>query len=177
MSGTGPGDVPPPLEGCIEDGPYRYHLGRCWDPEGPRLLVVGLNPSTADAARDDPTLRRCRGFARRWGFGGVDVVNLYARRATRPRDLWRADDPVGPETDAWIAAAAARAAEVLVAWGHLGGRHGRDHVVAARLPGPLQCLGTTQAGHPRHPLYIAYGTPRRPWRPISPRRASRRGAG
>lgn len=91
-------------------GAYRYALRRTWDPARPAALFVGLNPSTADAERDDPTTRRCVRFARDWGFGGLLVGNLFAYRATRPRDLRAAAEPVGPENDWWLAALAREAA-------------------------------------------------------------------
>src|SRR4028119_2392792 len=78
---------------------YRYALWRTWDAARPPVAFVLLNPSTADARRDDPTIRRCANFARTWGFGGLEVVNLFAFRATHPTDLKCAADPVGPQND------------------------------------------------------------------------------
>ena len=75
---------------------YRYALWRRWAPGDDYVLLVGLNPSTADHRRDDPTIRRCIGFARDWGYSGLCVANLFAFRATYPRDLFAADDPVAP---------------------------------------------------------------------------------
>ena len=83
-------------------GRYRWWLGRIWQPRGPRLLFVGLNPSRADAQRDDPTLRRLQTFARDWGYGGLEVVNLFARISASPAVLRRSADPVGPENDRWL---------------------------------------------------------------------------
>src|SRR3989449_11540410 len=97
-------------------GTYRYALWRRWA-AGPQVLFVMLNPSTADAQRDDPTIRRCIGFARRWGCGGIEVVNLFALRATDPRRLRYTRDPVGPENVAHLARAAGRASLVGAAWG------------------------------------------------------------
>jgi len=85
------------------DGLYRYHLWRLWGDREHRCVFVGLNPSTADAARDDPTIRKCAGFAKRWGFGAVDVVNVFAWRSTKPVGILRAADPVGPDNDEAIA--------------------------------------------------------------------------
>ncbi len=115
-----------------------------------------LNPSTADAAADDPTIRRCIGFARAWGFGALEVVNLFAYRATRPADLFAADDPVGPRNDRFVRAAARSAAMVVAAWGVHGTRRGRDADVLAtlRILGSVHCLGTTKRGQPRHPLFV-----------------------
>ena len=114
-----------------------------------------LNPSTADERRDDPTIRRCVGFARRWGFGGVEIVNLFALRASDPRVLRRAGDPVGAANDRHIARAAARATLVVLAWGACGRLRGRSAEIRARLSRPApRCLGLTRSGEPRHPLYL-----------------------
>lgn len=134
-------------------GTWRYALTR--ELGGRRTVAfVGLNPSTADETRDDPTIRRCIGFARSWGFARLDVVNLYAFRATRPRDLWLADDPVGPENDDVLARALADADLVVAAWG-IGARRERLADVAGLLAQrTLHALGVTKAGAPRHPLYV-----------------------
>jgi len=148
------------------DRRYRYRLWRRWDRSRPAVAFVMLNPSTADARRDDPTIRRCIGFARAWGFGGVDVVNLFAYRATDPRELLRVADPVGPRNSRHIQRAGLGAALVVIAWG--------AHPSAARrapisLP-RARCLGLTRTGQPRHPLYL-----RRDARPV-PVRSARRSA-
>lgn len=146
-------------------GTYRYRLWRRWG-AGATVLFVLLNPSTADAHRDDPTLRRCLGFARRWGCGGLEVVNLFALRSTDRRGLRAVADPVGPENDRHIGAAAHRAGLVVAGWGEPApDQRARAATVAARLLArvPLHCLGTTQAGQPRHPLYLPADTPLRPW--------------
>lgn len=142
---------------------YRYRLWRRWADGGLAVFVM-LNPSTADAERDDPTIRRCAGFARAWGFGGMTVVNLFALRATDPARLHRARDPVGRDNDRHIAAAAAGGDLVVVAWGVHGGLRERDRAVldllAASRP---RCLGLTRGGHPRHPLYLPARTRCRPF--------------
>jgi hypothetical protein len=120
------------------------------------MAFIGLNPSTADATADDPTVRRCVGFAKTWGFGGVDVVNLFAFRATEPRVLRRAADPTGTENDAHLLEVAATAGRVVAAWGIHGSYRGRDEAVLGLLRAAgvkVSCLSHTQAGHPRHPLY------------------------
>ena len=148
-----------------DSGRYRYRLGRRWADGGPAIAFVMLNPSTADAERDDPTIRRCAGFARAWGFAGMEVVNLFALRATDPARLRRARDPVGPGNDRHIAAAAGGADVVLLAWGNCGALRGRDRQVVALLAGLRPaCLGVTQSGQPRHPLYLPRATRRRPFR-------------
>lgn len=169
-----PGGVYPPgaevrLSAVIsDDQAYRYALVRRWhfpglmDLEHSRapLTVIMLNPSTADGDVDDPTIRRCVGFARALDLAGLLVVNLYAWRATKPYDLWRADDPVGPHGDKFILEAAARTVELgsplVAAWG-AGARQDRvDHVLGLveQAGATLTALGVTATGAPRHPLYL-----------------------
>jgi hypothetical protein len=142
--------------GAVVDGLYRYSLWRRLSCAATtRVLFVMLNPSTADASRDDPTLRRCASFARGWGYGWLDVCNLFAYRATDPRELRGAVDPVGPLNDATIAELASRADRVIAAWGVPGARSGRAAVVMNILRSSrVWCLGTTRDGAPRHPLYV-----------------------
>jgi hypothetical protein len=115
-----------------------------------------LNPSTADATLDDPTIRRCRSFASSWGFSGITVANLYALRSTDPAALWLHHDPVGPENDAYVAEMAMKHGSVVCAWG----ANARDDRVATVVKllrnarAQLTCLGTTKSGAPRHPLYV-----------------------
>ena len=135
------------------DRVYRYGLARTWAPELPTLLLVGLNPSTADETRDDPTIRRCLGFARSWGYGRLIVANLFAFRATHPRELRRAADPVGPDNDTWLLRYAARAERIVAAWGNDGCYQGRDRAVRALLP-DLYCIRRNRSGQPAHPLYL-----------------------
>ena len=145
---------------------YRYRLSRTWDTTGPVLAFVMLNPSTADAEVLDPTVRRCVGFARRWGFGSLEVVNLFAFRATDPRDLLRSAAPVGTANDRTILAAASVADRLVVAWGTRGTHLGRaTEVVGLLQAGPVRplALGTTTHGHPRHPLYVRADTRPAPW--------------
>ena len=117
------------------------------------VMFVGLNPSTADAAKDDPTVRRCAGFARRWGFGGLYLVNLFACRATDPALFASIPDPVGPDNNAVIARTALGADMVVAAWGNLGHASERSHDVLAMLQRRVYCLDCTARGAPRHPLY------------------------
>ncbi|MEQ1760459.1 MAG: DUF1643 domain-containing protein [Vicinamibacterales bacterium] len=143
------------------DGRYRYKLWRRWDDSARTMLWVLLNPSTADANSDDPTLRRCVGFAKQHGYSGIVIVNLFAYRATDPRELRHADDPVGPDNDAHIATACGQpGVDVVVAgWGaHALARpraaHVRNVVDAHR--GTMRCFAKSKDGHPRHPLYVPY---------------------
>lgn len=139
-------------------GTYRYRLRRRWS-RGPAIAFVMLNPNQADAVVDDPTIRRCVGFARRWGYAAIEVTNLFAYRARHPRELRMADDPIGPENDRHIAAAAARADLVVCAWGGAGALEGRDREVRRILRRyRTVCLGLTGGGMPRHPLYVEAAT-------------------
>lgn len=138
-------------------GEYRYALWR-WDDSllagDGTLLFVMLNPSTADGLADDPTIRRCRGFAQRLGYGTLAVANLYAFRATAPADLHKAADPVGPENDEWVEKLADEADRVIVAWGaDVGPIADRAERVLPQL-GDVDALGLTASGQPRHPLYL-----------------------
>lgn len=160
------------MRGAAEISPcgvYRYNLIRVWDEEAPRICFVLLNPSTADGKIDDNTLRRGIGFAKAWGYGSVEFVNLYAFRATDPSVLRRAAenmDVIGPENDNWIAEAARRAEKVVLAWGANKVLPVRPGVVIALLKScghKLWCLGKTQEGHPKHPLRLAKTTPLEPW--------------
>jgi len=152
-------------------GRYRYSLRRIWASEAPRLCCVMLNPSTADATTDDPTLRRVMGFARRWGFGGVEVVNLYGLRSRDPRALREATDPVGPGNPAAQRRALGRAGAVLLAWGRPGGRTEaraaflrRLRSVQAQRPElEVGVLAWTREREPVHPLYQPAERTLSPW--------------
>ncbi len=150
-----------------ECGRYRYSLERRWAP-GPMACWLMLNPSTADASQDDPTIRRCISFAKLWGCGGLVVVNIFPLRATDPRELKKArargeDILMRLERDHHIEAAAKDAKVIVAAWG----AHKLVGKEATRLPRcctPLQCLGTNQDGSPKHPLYVKGDTELRVWR-------------
>ncbi|MBW3622641.1 MAG: DUF1643 domain-containing protein [Armatimonadetes bacterium] len=135
-------------------GAYRYSLWREWDPDCPPVAFVMLNPSTADTERDDATIRRCIGYAQRWGYGSLTAVNLFAYRCTDPRRLRQVEDPVGPENERYLLAVRDRYPTVVAAWGNWGSLHRRDEA-ALRLfkEKPLYCLGITKAGQPLHPLH------------------------
>ncbi len=141
---------------------YRYALWRTWDESLPRVMFIGLNPSTADETMDDPTLRRTMDFARRWGYGGVGNGNLFAYRATDPKAMMGAADPVGPDNDAWLQRLAAEAGLVVAAWGNDGGFQERSAAVRAMLP-ELHCLKVNASGEPAHPLYQRADTVPRPF--------------
>ncbi len=143
-------------------GAYRYALTLTWAPGTPRVAWILLNPSTADAARNDPTMMRCERRSRAAGYGAMRVVNLFAIRATRPAEMKRAADPVGPAGDAALAAALRWADDAICGWGVHGRHRGRGEAVRARVRAPL-VLGLTAGGHPRHPLYVPYRAAPVPW--------------
>lgn len=141
------------------DRRYRYQLTYTWDPDTAPVVFCMLNPSTATALTVDNTITRCLGFARALGAGGLVVVNLFAWRATDPRDLRAAADPVGPDNTRFILDATSHYPYrmVIAAWGAdpMARDRGRDVHHLLRLTGPdLYCLGTTKDGAPRHPLYL-----------------------
>lgn len=147
-----------------DDQLYRYKLWREWNVfKGSCMVFLMLNPSTADAITDDPTIRRCQGFAIRNGCGSMEVVNLYALRCTKPEHLRDHPDPEGPDNPLWWASAIydnPRMEKIIVAaWG----AHDRSDLPESKaLRGFCEkafCLGTTKAGHPRHPLYVHHETP------------------
>lgn len=155
---------------------FRYTLWRDWsadiatnglfteDPHGdyypgrPDQYVqfIGLNPSTADETKDDPTIRKCIGFAKRWGFGALCMTNLFAFRATDPRVMMGCPKPVGDDNDMWIVRCAREAGMIVAAWGTKGEFMGRDVEVLKLLPTELHRLRRTKHGHPEHPLYVPY---------------------
>jgi len=158
-------------------GEYRYSLTRIWDRSLPVLSWCMLNPSTADACTDDPTVRKCVGFAKRLGYGGIRIVNLFAFRARNPLDLLAAADPSGPENEEVLNDLVHRRS-VMVGWG--------ASVRRLRIQTPItwlsdvgrmriaygpstcwRCLGFTKSGEPRHPLMLSYDTTTQPWPLVS----------
>lgn len=146
-----------PPEGAALFSPcrlYRYSLWRRWDaPAKGYVMFVGLNPSTADENLDDPTIRRCIGFAKAWGYAGLCMTNLFAFRATKPSDMRLAHEPIGANNDVTLKRLAQEASVIVAAWGTNGIFLGKDREVRLLLP-DLHCLRLTKAGHPSHPLYL-----------------------
>jgi len=135
---------------------WRYTLERIWD-NGPLVNFLCLNPSTADEVKSDPTVTRCLHYAKRWGYGGCIVTNIFAVRSTDPAVLLTEPDPVGPENDRFIREVAYRCAMVVAAWGVWGKVRDRGPDIAGLLSADgitLHCLGVTKEGFPRHPLYM-----------------------
>ena len=159
---------------------YRYILTRTWDTTLPPLVICMLNPSTADGQLDDPTIRKVIGFAKRLGYGGIVVVNLYAYRATDPKDLAtaaaRGVDVVGPDNDVWIKhACGIGKRELVLGYGAAKGgwyqsdldrRVQRVVAIAGELAAQTFAIGVNPTSNtPRHPLMTPYTTPMTPWSP------------
>ena len=145
---------------------YRYALTRVWDNSAGKVLFIMLNPSKATERQNDPTIERCERRARALGYGGFRAVNIFALRETDPKKMRQHKAPAGPDNDSVVAESCLWADDILAAWG----AHG-DHVqrgfemrdVLKTTGETIKCLGVTKAGHPRHPLYIAYATQPEIW--------------
>ncbi len=142
---------------------YRYVLVRQWTDDLPRNAFCGLNPSTADERKNDPTVARCVAYARRWGYGGLIMLNLFSFRATLPRNLKVQHDPVGTQTDRFLKLYSDAAALTVACWGIHGAFQDRA-ALALPLFRRLHVLGLTRAGQPRHPLYLRSDLTAQPWR-------------
>lgn len=151
------------------DRQHRYTLLHQPEPllGGNRLLMwIGLNPSTADETQLDPTLTRILGFTRREGYDGFIMTNLFGFRATLPKDMRAAPDPVGPDNDKWLLTSARRCGKVVAAWGSHGSFLDREAQVCALLKDfELVCLSRNADGSPGHPLYLKKTAPLMPFGP------------
>lgn len=147
-------------------GTYRMRLWRRWGSGCPAVFCM-LNPSTADATANDPTVERCERRARAMGFGGLEVINLFALRSTDPRALRRHDDPIGPGNDAAILEACGGAGIVICAWGAYGALMSRGECVHELLRSAdvqPHILELNRDGTPKHPLYVGYDVQPKPWK-------------
>lgn len=129
---------------------YRYQLWRIWDDSLPKIMFIMLNPSTADSDIDDPTVRRCIGYAELWGYGGLYVGNLYAYRATDPSVLSNVEDAIGPDNEKHLKEMESRCEKIVCAWGNSEGRP--EHLFSNI--SNLHYLKLNQDGTPAHPLYL-----------------------
>lgn len=142
------------------DREYRYWLTRDWSPDERRVMWIGLNPSTADEAKLDPTLRRILGFSKDWGYSGFVMTNLFAFRATDPKNMKALKgDPVGPDNDGHLLDIARESSLIICCWGVHGAHMARDRSVLDLLcrwgHGPkLHALRVLSGGAPGHPLYL-----------------------
>lgn len=149
------------ISGC---GLYRYRLTRRWA-DGPTCGFIMLNPSTADAHQDDPTIGRCISFAKREGCGTLLVLNLFAFRATEPAEMKRAADPLGPDCDRHLLDGIRQVdGPLIAAWGNHGAYRGRGKAVRAMVGRPMFYLALNASGEPKHPLYVKGDAPLVPFR-------------
>jgi hypothetical protein len=133
---------------------YRYTLWRVWGDKSNYVQFIGLNPSTADETTDDATIRRCRNFAKSWGYGAFCMTNLFAFRATDPKVMKAAEFPVGNHNDEWLYKIARDAKLIVAAWGSHGSYLGRDTEIKKLFPNRLFCFGLTKENQPLHPCRL-----------------------
>ena len=145
-----------------EDRKYRYTLYREWNQQKGMVMIIGLNPSTADETKDDPTIRRCLNFAKDWGFGRLMMVNLFAIRGTDPQILKEVSDPIGPQNDFYLKSMAEKSDLIIGAWGVDGVYKNRGVTIKKLIP-DMNCLGITKNGQPKHPLYLKKDTKWMEW--------------
>jgi hypothetical protein len=144
---------------------WRYALWRYWGDRDNLVAFVGLNPSTADESRNDPTVTRCINYAKAWGFGGMYMLNAFAWRDTDPRGMKMQPDPVGPGNDAALRMYGQRARLVVGAWGNHGTHLGRAAAIPGVIGRPIHCLTVTSTGQPGHPLYLKSSLVPQLWTP------------
>ncbi len=146
--------------GAVITGDYRYLLWREWDSFNKTVAFIMLNPSRADAEINDPTITRCIKFSQSWGYGRLEVVNLFAYRTPKPSLLKQATQPIGKDNDRYIVEAVKRSDRVILAWGNHGTWQQQDLYVLQLLKNHnhLYSLGMTKKGCPRHPLYLRSNT-------------------
>ena len=136
-----------------EDKKYRYVLSRIWDESKPKVMIIGLNPSTADAINDDPTITKCINFAKSWGYGGVYMLNLFAFRTSKPKVMFSADEPIGVENDKYLIDYSLKCDKVVCTWGNDGSYKNRNSEIKSILSN-LHYLALNKSGEPAHPLYL-----------------------
>lgn len=130
-------------------GRFRYALWRSWQESPKSVMFIGLNPSYADAEKDDRTVTSCIGYATSWGYGGLIMANLFAFRSTDPGALWEAEDPIGQENDRWLLRLSHTTDMTVAAWGNDGAFLTRDQAVRRLIP-DMYCLKLTMQGQPHH---------------------------
>lgn len=142
---------------------FRYRLWRIWDPDKKPCAFIGLNPSTATEEVSDNTVTRCIRFSEAWGYGGLFMLNIFAFRATQPKDMFACTEPIGgPRNDEAILETVAQSGLVVAAWGNHGLHLQRGDAVRAMIPG-LRALRITGQGCPQHPLYLPASLKPTPW--------------
>ena len=146
--------------GAVIKGDYRYLLWRKWDRTNKSVSFIMLNPSRADAKINDPTITRCINFAKYWGYGRLEVVNLFAYRTYSPSLLKQEGKPIGEDNDRYIIDSVQRGDRIILAWGNHGSWLKQDLYVLQLLENypNLYCFGITKKGCPHHPLYLPRNT-------------------
>lgn len=132
---------------------YRYDLWRVWDKSKSCVVFIGLNPSTANEIENSPTLNKCVAYAKRFEFGGLHMINLFAYIATNPKDMLIADDPIGIDNNRWISQICNNR-DTIAVWSNHGKHRNRD-VDVKKLIANLKCLKINKNGTPAHPLYLS----------------------
>ena len=142
--------------GAVITGNYRYLLWREWNSSSKTVSFIMLNPSRADASFNDPTITRCINFAKSWGYGRLEVVNLFAYRTSKPSLLKQATEPIGKDNERHIIESVERSDRIILAWGNHGMWQKQDLYILQLLGNHnhLYSLGITKQGCPRHPLYL-----------------------
>ena len=132
---------------------YRYVLWRTWDLKKPKIMFLGLNPSTADEINNDPTVTRCINYSKSWGYGGLYMMNIFSFRTTYPSKLKQSNNPIGKDNDKWILKIAKDVDKCVGAWGNDGKFLNRSKTIFELIP-VLYCLKINKSGEPSHPLYL-----------------------
>ena len=132
---------------------YRYTLWRTWSSNKPKVMFLGLNPSTADEVKNDPTVTRCIKYAQKWGYGGMYMMNIFAFRTTYPVELKKAKNPIGPDNDKWIKLISNKVDLSVGACGN-DGQYLNRSITIKQLVDNLHCLKINNSGEPAHPLYL-----------------------
>lgn len=128
---------------------YRYALWRTWDEDKMKVMFIGLNPSTANEFKDDPTVTRCISYAKQWGYGGIIMGNIFAYRTSSTDEMKRAEDPIGRENDAWLNRLSEQADIIVAMWGNLGDFRNRSAEVCDMFP-DLMCFSINATDQPHH---------------------------
>lgn len=144
---------------------YRYELTRVWKPKKPKILFIGLNPSTADETADDPTIRKLTTFAKKWGYGGFVIINVFALRSTNWRNLLHTLDPIGPSNEmtlkSWAYLCKVRGMKVVFMWGRNAIRVNQIWVKKVKQlfrENEVECFELTLNKSPKHPLFLSANT-------------------
>ncbi len=132
---------------------YRYTLWRIWNLNKPKVMFIGLNPSTADEINNDPTVTRCINYSKLWGYGGMYMMNIFAFRTTYPSELKKSTNPIGIDNDYWIKKVSKSVDKCIGAWGNDGDFLDRSKEIIKLIP-QLYCLKINNSGEPSHPLYL-----------------------